>query len=358
MKTALVLLFAALVVLIPFRVKAAQTSQRVPIAPGPQQGFRINDGGVPSGYMILGETDVPPPGYTYSGISLPTDPGAPDTPTWTVASTMLVARRELAAASVNGKVYAIGGYNAGYLSSVEAYSPESDTWTFRTPMPTARARIAAVVVGQLVYVIGGYDGAYLGTVEVYDPTTDTWSSRTSMPTARGLLTAVVVDGKVLAMGGHNGGALNVVEEYDPVLDSWNTLPSLPGVNSEGAAAVFNGSVYVVGGDNGFQPNQSIMAYDLGTATWSTRPGPSTYDHAVAVLGGALYSFGGVYGGTFVFNAPVTAWSAFDPMPTPRSTLAAAVLGNSVYLIGGQTSAPTAAVEVLSLPGRLYAHRRN
>jgi N-acetylneuraminic acid mutarotase len=91
---------------------------------------------------------------------------------------MLVARSELAAASVNGRIYAIGGYNAGYLSSVEEYAPESDTWRFRAPMPTPRANIVAAVVGQTVYVFGGFDGTYLGTVEVYDSAADSWSPRT------------------------------------------------------------------------------------------------------------------------------------------------------------------------------------
>src|SRR5687767_7369645 len=131
MKTALVVLFAALVVLIPFRVRASQRNQRVPITPGTTERFRLGGGGVPSGYMILGGTEVSPPGYSYSGISLNATP-------WSAASPMLVARVDLAAASVNGRIYAIGGYNynAGYLSSVEEYFPESDTWTFRTPMPT------------------------------------------------------------------------------------------------------------------------------------------------------------------------------------------------------------------------------
>lgn len=358
MKTALAVLLALTVVLIPFRVRAAQNSQRVAVPSGSQQGFRLNEGGVPSGYMILGDTDVAPPGYTYTGVSLYVESGTPGLPTWSTISPMLVPRAELAAAAVNGKVYAIGGWNGQYLASVEEYSPETETWSYRTPMLTARKEMEAAVVGQTVYVFGGSNGSYLDTVEAYDPATDSWSARAPMPTPRDRLTSAVVSGKVLVFGGYQGQALSVVEEYDPATDTWEIKPPMPAVDSEAAAAVVNGLVYVIGGDNGLQSNQTMFVYDPSTETWSTRSGPGMYDHAVALLGGTLYSFGGTYGGTFAFNAQVTAWSNFDPMPTQRSTLAAAVIGNSAYLLGGFATGPTAVAEVLSAPRGLYAHRKN
>lgn len=362
MKTALLVLFAALVVLIPFRVRAGQTSQRVPITPGSSEGFRLGDGGVPSGYMILGETNVPPPGYTFSGISLVPEGVLPDEPLWSYVPPMLVARGELAAAATNGKIYAIGGFSSGHLASVEEYSESTNSWSFRAPMPTPRSQLSAVVVDQKIYAIGGFDGGFLGTVEVYDPTQDSWSARAPMPTPRRLHTMVVVSGRILAIGGHNGAALTTVEEYDPATDTWATKPPMPGLNSEGAAASLNGIVYVIGGDNGFVTHNTIMAYDPVGQLWSSWPGPSLYDNAVAVLGNVIYSFGGVFGGTYEFNSQVTTWSSIPPMPTYRTTLAAAVLGEHIYLLGGflgvSGSTPTPAVEKLTIGQRLYAHRRN
>ena len=358
MKIALLVICAALVVWLPLRVKAGQTSQRVPSSHEEREELSFFGGGVPSGYMILGDTDVPPPGYTYSGVSFAVGAGTQDEPAWTTASPMINRRADVAAAAVNGKIYAIGGYNAGYLSSVEEYFPASNTWMVRSPMPTPRAEMDAVVSQGLIYVFGGMNGARLNTAEVYDPATDSWSTRSPMPTPRSLYASVSVGGKILILGGYNGGALVVAEEYDPISDSWATMPPLPGVNSEGAAAVFNGMVYVIGGDNGFQPNQSIMVYDPGTQTWSTRPGPPMYDHALAVLGDVLYSFGGIYGGTVSFDANVTAWTSLQDMPTPRSTLASAVIGHQAYLLGGLSGSPSSAVEVYSAPRRVYAHRKN
>ena len=43
---------------------------------------------------------------------------------------MPTARYELAAAAVNNKIYAIGGFNVAYLSTVEEYDQVHDFYLF------------------------------------------------------------------------------------------------------------------------------------------------------------------------------------------------------------------------------------
>ena len=45
---------------------------------------------------------------------------------------------------------------------------EGDTWTKRTDMPTARNYLSTGAVNGKIYAIGGTDGGYLSTVEEYD----------------------------------------------------------------------------------------------------------------------------------------------------------------------------------------------
>jgi hypothetical protein len=145
--------------------------------------------GVPSGFMILGTSPITPAGYT---LGAPISSGN----VWFSMAPMPTARYRLAAATVNGKIYAIGGYNGGYLNTVEVYDPSANTWSTAPPMPTARYELAAAVVNGKIYAIRGYNGGYLNTVEVYDPSTNTWSTAAPMPTARGALAAATVNGKM------------------------------------------------------------------------------------------------------------------------------------------------------------------
>jgi len=63
--------------------------------------------------------------------------------TWTSKASMPTSRLGLAAAEVNGTLYAIGGStrDENVFSTVEAYDPFSNNWTTKAPMSTERSRI-------------------------------------------------------------------------------------------------------------------------------------------------------------------------------------------------------------------------
>ena len=131
--------------------------------------------------------------------------------TWKTKSPMPTARDVLAAAVVDGKIYAIGGHyydssKSHYLSTVEEYNPSTDNWQTVAQMPTGRAFLAAAAVDGKIYAMGGSKGSYLNTVEEYDPGTDSWRKVTQMPTARDDFAAAAVDGKIYAIGGWNGSS--------------------------------------------------------------------------------------------------------------------------------------------------------
>ncbi len=157
-------------------------------------------GGIPAGYMITGTTPVAPPGYTLSG-------GSSAGNLWIPMAPMPTARYELAAAPVNGKIYAIGGFSS------------SSSGPF------------AAVNGK-IYAIGGFGPQGFGTgaintMEVYDPTSNSWSPRARMPTARYQFVATAVNGKIYAIGGFtDGGMVNYVEVYDPSSNSWSTTATV------------------------------------------------------------------------------------------------------------------------------------
>lgn len=95
---------------------------------------------------------------------------------------MLTKRCRLGVASLNGKLYAAGGYDGSvFLKTVECYDPTTNEWKQVKPMNVKRSRVALVSTYGKIYAIGGYDGAAnLSSVEVYDPEQDTWTFVKSM----------------------------------------------------------------------------------------------------------------------------------------------------------------------------------
>ena len=95
---------------------------------------------------------------------------------------------------VDGKIYAIGGYNGITLSTVEVYDPATDTWAKTANMPTARVGPSTSAVNGYIYAIGGTsvvnDWSHaLSTVEAYDTGTGIqWIRVTEAPPREGSIT--------------------------------------------------------------------------------------------------------------------------------------------------------------------------
>jgi N-acetylneuraminic acid mutarotase len=265
---------------------------------------------------------------------------------------MSVARQEVAVATVDGRVFVVGGllFDQSTTGTVEAWDPGTDAWTTVAPLPVPLHHSVAAEVGGKLYVIGGW-ADYFHTPEalsfVYDPGIDAWSSAAPMPTARGSPAAAVLDGHVHVVGGWNLGPLTTHEVYDPATDTWNTAAPLLGPRNHLGAAVVDGTLYAVGGRIGLyfgQDNRdTVMAWTGGA--WSVRaplPEPRS-GLAVTALGGKLYAFGGegdddhpsgCFPDVDSYDPALDAWAPRTPLPTPRHLIAATALGDAIHVPGG------------------------
>jgi N-acetylneuraminic acid mutarotase len=112
---------------------------------------------------------------------------------WTERANMPNPRNHISAASLNGKIYAIGGQHGQEedqiaQSEVDCYDPETDTWTVVAPLPDIRSHTVAstfVMDGKIV-VLGGEVGFNIqrSTVYAYDPTRNEWSLLGTLPAPR------------------------------------------------------------------------------------------------------------------------------------------------------------------------------
>jgi N-acetylneuraminic acid mutarotase len=333
-------------------------------------GEHASDLELPTGAMVLGATDnettLITAGFTYTGRVLGN--------IWATKSAMPIGRLGLAAAAVDGIIYAIGGYNGIYPEvneANEAYDPVTDTWTTKSDMPTGRFGLAAAVVDGIIYAIGGSSSAtqYETANEAYDPATDTWSTKMDMPTGRKQLAAAAVDGIIYAIGGGSSGQPyeDDNEAYDPATDSWTTKAAMPIGRLGLAAAAMDGIIYAIGGYSGIYPevNEANEAYDPATDTWTTKSDMPTGRLALAAVAvdGIIYAIGGYGNGIYetaneVYDPTTDTWSNKMAMPTRRAYLAAAAVDGIIYAIGGESSSFPYEDDNEAYTPALYAYRKD
>jgi N-acetylneuraminic acid mutarotase len=163
-------------------------------------------------------------------------------------------------AAIGTKLYAIGGYDAGYseLIDVREYDTGLNTWTdcggACAPMPGPGHGVASGVLdGEIVLAGGGDPGDSRSATSAFQPDVNGWSELEGMPIGRCCAgqAGAALDGALYIFGGQTGlPALGSVAAYDALTDSWSEAPEMPQARSQTAAAVLDGKVYVTGGHTG------------------------------------------------------------------------------------------------------------
>lgn len=243
------------------------------------------------------------PGWIPQGLVYEYDPA---TDKWTKKKPMALPAHHVAFTELGGKFYVFGGFVPSEsgppawvpINHAWEYDPVDDSWKTLPTMPSKRGSAVAATVNGKIYVIGGaapHPGSKetalypprphrsVDTVEEYDPQTNRWSVRSSMPTARNHAAIGAVNDKIYVIGGRLGSAFiftasntNVVEEYDPATDQWGLVKArMPTERSGGAWGVYNGRIYVAGGEHQdsrlMAAFRALEAYDPATNSWSQLP---------------------------------------------------------------------------------------
>lgn len=151
-----------------------------------------------------------------------------------------------------GNLIVVAGGESGtsVLDTVQGYNPITNAWFTIAPMPTARGRLAMDSVNGRLYAVGGYAGLlaqWVGTVEEYDPQAGTWRARASLPTPRAHLSLAVVNGQLLVAGGENvNRSLDALESYDVSLNLWRSKTPSTTAFTRAAGAAAGGRLYTFG----------------------------------------------------------------------------------------------------------------
>ena len=298
----------------------------------------------------------------------------PEVDGWAVGTAMPLARAEQAVAALNGKVWVLGGWPPGRLTSnlVQIFDPATSRWSLGPSLPQPLHHTHAAAVGGKLYVIGGEtDGALTGrpgkevaNTWVHDPAAGGWVARAPMPTARSAGGEAVLDGKIYVAGGRDAGG-SAFEAYDPATDKWEKLPDLPSQRNHLAMVAVDGKIIVAGGRTapGFtaQRLDVVEIYDPKTRRWTKgAPLPAVRGGITgAALGGCMFVFGGegerthVLGltpDTYGYDPRANRWTKLPDLPIAVHGLkGSAVVGDRIFLPGGGLTlggdSPTNALQI-------------
>lgn len=240
-------------------------------------------------------------GLTKNGDSMSTvEVYDPHTKRWRIAESMTMLRSRVGVAVLDGKLYAIGGYNGKErLNTLEVYDSRMKRWTKVTSMCYRRSAVGATSLNGYLYVCGGYDGiSSLNVMERYSATNDRWDQKALMNYQRSAAGVVAFDGYIYAFGGHDGLMIfNSVERYDPQTDQWEIVEPMLTRRCRLGVATFGGKIYVCGGYDGQTFLQSAEVYDPYTGKWTQIAPMRVTRSRVALVAncGRLYAIGGYDG---------------------------------------------------------------
>ena len=272
--------------------------------------------------------------------------------TWETRAPLPILATEVASASIEDKIYVLGGYlpSGGDSNRLFIYDALTDSWSEGAPLPVPdgvdHANVAAFE--DKLYFLGGLRnlGNPTGQTFEYDPATNVWTERASMPTARGAAGVAVSDRIYVAGGLTNSGSVAIFEAFEPRSNTWAQLPPMPTPRDHLTAQVAcvrasigvcrESRLFAIAGRINGVNTGANEAFDYeNTGTWSGRAplptprsglGSAVYQSTIHVFGGETSS---TASGTFeqneAYGAGTDSWCAAASMPTPRHGFYAAGL---------------------------------
>jgi N-acetylneuraminic acid mutarotase len=269
--------------------------------------------------------------------------------TWRREPDMISGRAAHAVVATTDAIYAFAGTGGDGRPVLVVERFDGTRWNREAALPGEGINApAAAVFGDTIYLIGGFGTTTnrpTTSVLRYNVRERRWSQAAPLPAPRGGHAATVLNGRIHVIGG--GNSVSTIDDhtvYDPKTNTWSERARPPRSLGSPAGVVFDGKIYSIGGRSGPNDFGDVSIYDEAADAWT--PGPPIEPRGTAgaaVLGGALYVFGGesqarkmVLDGVLRLDGTANAWTAPPAMPTARNYARAVVFKGAVYIVGGST----------------------
>jgi hypothetical protein len=262
-------------------------------------------------------------------------------------ASLQLPRQEVAEGLAHGSsdsLWVIGGFDPQGRSSTAVQLLINGGWAAGPAYPFPVDHPAAATVDGRLYVVGGYsNGTPRGDLYRADSTRGGWERLAPMHHPRGALALVALGSTLYAMGGAAGGEVASIEAYDTIQNMWTDVATLPLPRDHGAGFAWQGLACIAGGRS--PATTRVDCLEPRSAGWTRMPDlplPTSGAGATA-LGGQVIVAGGENAGesklvdhVFRFTAG-TAWTD-EPMLVPRHGVQLAVFGGRAWACGGATAA--------------------
>lgn len=240
----------------------------------------------------------------------------------------------------------------------------SANWRDGPALPFAVQEIYPARHKDQIHLAGGFiseGGRISGVTDRHirlDPATGLWADAAALPAPRHHPNLISFQDRLLAIGGFQAESEQAVWVMQSGIwafdgEGWTDAPSLPQPNGESVSGVVNNHLHVCGGrkpdgDANARWNDHrdiadhFMLTGLDDAWGSAAPLPTPRNSAAAAMIGASWHVVGgrtVSGGNTpaheVYDASEDRWRTAAPMPQGQAGLAAATVAGRLYAFGGE-----------------------
>lgn len=279
---------------------------------------------------------------------------------WVKLRGMPTARSETHATVLDGKIYVAGGYTNGNpwpsSSAFEMFDPRENKWIALKNMPRKLNHLQVTAHQGKIYIFGGYPELSCcdadGSSWVYDPAADSWSPITSMPDSRSGGMAVSLGDYIYVVGGSSSvyrkNPISDLLRYDPDADQWQEMSPLLVKRDHVAAVAYDGKIYAFAGRE-TEDYRSMEIYDPATDSWSFGADMRTVrgGHGAAVIGDLIFVVGGEQIGVIpeqavdtveVYNPRSNTWLKEFELPFALHGVPTATVDGVLFVLGGSSKA--------------------
>src|SRR3989338_2563000 len=257
--------------------------------------------------------------------------------TWESLPDMPTERTEVEVAALGKDIYVIGGID-GFgrtVNKVEAFDTLKRVWSEAVPLPSGKHHAAAVALGDKLYVLGGYAGLNFEPTDdlwIFDKGKERWRELKSMPEPLGAMAAI-------GMEAYTADKTTVRQETSTDV----------GAGVEQKLGPEGDAIYVFGGTGEEGLSDKVYMYDVRRNEWEMKTRmPTAREHlAAATIGDRIFVVGGRkksitknLGNLEVYTPAKDIWVIGPPMPTKRGGIAAATTGGRLYVFGGEDPTKT------------------